>query len=121
MGKTPQQIIKHLQENFCDEEETEEEIIKQYKKMNVKYDPADMVQVYFEELQDALTILLYLQDTVTNKVLIRQVIYQFNKHMDINESVEAWKNIASQKSWKKFKMHFTKAVMKNQKRSGTLR
>ena len=89
--------------------------------MNVKYNPADMAQVYFKALQDALTILVSLQDTVADKVLILQAIDQFNKHMDLNEAIDDWKKIVPQKTWKKFKMHFTKAVTKNQKRSGTLR
>ena len=88
VGKTLQPIIKHLQENFCEDEETEKEILKQYNKMNVKYDPSGMVQVYFKALQDAHTVLVSLQDTVMNSVLIRQSINQFNKHMDINEAVD---------------------------------
>ena len=43
MGETPQQLIKQLQGKLCEEKETEEEILKQYKKMNVKYDPDDLV------------------------------------------------------------------------------
>ena len=61
VGETTQQIINHLQENFCDEEETEEKIFKPYKEMKVKYNPADMVQVYFKALQDARTILVSIQ------------------------------------------------------------
>ena len=121
VGKTPQQIIKHLQENFCDDEETEEEILKKYKKINVNYEPANMVQVCSKALKYARTILMSLQETVTDKFLVFQAIDQFNKHMDLNEAVDDWKKIAPQKKWKKFKMHFTKAVMKNQKRSSTLR
>ena len=55
--------------------------------MNMKYDNADLVQVYFKELHDAKTILLSLQDTVMYKVLIPQSIYQFNKHIDLNKAV----------------------------------
>ena len=87
VGKKPQQIIKHTQENFSDNEETKEEILKQYKKMNVKYDPADTVQVYFKALQYARTTLVYLQETFTDWVLNFQAIDQFNKHMNINEAM----------------------------------
>ena len=88
VGKRLQKIIKHLQENFCDNKETKEEILKQYNKMNVKYNLADMVQVYFKALQDARTILVSPQETVTERVLILQAIYKFNKHMDFNEDVD---------------------------------
>jgi hypothetical protein len=90
--------------------------------MNVKYDPSDLVQVYFKALQDARTILVSLQENVADKVLIRQGIDQFNKHMDLNDAVDEWKNKdAADKTWRAFKSHFSKAVTKNQKRGGTLR
>jgi hypothetical protein len=82
VGKTPQQIIQHLQDTFCDDEETEEEILKQYKIMNVKYGPSELVQVYFKALQDTRTILASLNETASDKVLIRQGINQFNKHIE---------------------------------------
>ena len=67
--------------------------------MNVKYDPSELVQVYFKALQDARTILASLNETVNDKVLIRQGIDQFNKHMDLNESVDEWKkNLAVNKT-----------------------
>ena len=64
--------------------------------MNAKYDPDDMLQVYFKALQYACTILVSLQETVADKVLICQAIYQFNKHMDLNEAVENIKNHVSE-------------------------
>ena len=53
--------------------------------------------------------------------MICQYIEQFNKHMDLNETVDYWKEIVPQKTWKKFKMQFTKLVTNNQKLIGTLR
>eukprot|EP00978_Attheya_sp_CCMP212_P032195 scaffold124342_cov40-Attheya_sp.AAC.3 len=53
----PKEIVQHLQDTFFDDEESEEDILKQYKIMNIKYDPSDLVQVYFKALQDARTIL----------------------------------------------------------------
>ena len=117
-----QQIIKHLQESFCNYGETEEEILKQYRKINVTYNHADLVQVYFKALQDARTILLYLQGTVVYKVIIFQGIYQFNNHMNLNEAVDDWKKkTASPKTWNAFKAHFTKEVTKNHKHSSPLK
>ena len=56
--------------------------------MNVTYEPAELVQVYFKAMQDALTILVYLQETVAEKVLIFKGIYQFNKHMSLNKDID---------------------------------
>eukprot|EP00978_Attheya_sp_CCMP212_P028926 scaffold101114_cov61-Attheya_sp.AAC.4 len=64
-----------------------------------------------------------LNKTVNNKVLvIRQGIDQFNKHMDLNESVDEWKKKpALNNTWTELKTHFSKAITKNQKRSGSLK
>ena len=59
--------------------------------MNMKYDPTDLVQVYFKALQDAWTFLVSLQETAVDKVLIRQDINQFNKNIELNEAVDDWK------------------------------
>ena len=88
VGKLPQDLIQHLQDTFCDDEEKEEEILKQYQSMRVSYDPADFIQIYYKALQDARTILVTLQETINDKILIRQAIDQFNKHMDLNEAVD---------------------------------
>ena len=86
------------------------------------YEPTDLVQVYFKALQYSQTIIVPLQETVTGKVLILQGIDQLNKHINLNEAVDDWKKkTTSQKSWKTFKVHFTKVVKKNQKHSETLK
>ena len=103
VGNKTQKIIKQLQENFCEDEETEEETLKQYKKMNIKYDPDDMVQVYFKALQDARTILVSLYETITNRFLICQVIDQFNKHMDPNKAADEWEKMRLRKHGKNSK------------------
>jgi hypothetical protein len=73
-------------------------------------------------LQHARTILVALSKTVSDKVIIRQGIDQFNHHMDLNEAVDEWKNKSTiDKTWKIFKTHFSKAVTKKQKHSGTLK
>ena len=107
VGKTPQEIMKHLQDSFCDDEEMEEEILRQQNIMGVKYDPSMLIQVYFKALQDARSILVSLKETVDDKVLIRQGIDQFNKHMDLNDAVDEWKKKATNtKTWKAFQTHF---------------
>ena len=45
------------------------------------------MQAYFKALQNAQTVIVYIQDTVTYKVLIPQSIYRFNKHIDLNKAV----------------------------------
>ena len=58
--------------------------------MNVKYDPYDLVQVYFKALQYSPTILVNLQYMVADKVITIQDIDQFNKRMDLNKTVDDW-------------------------------
>ena len=58
--------------------------------MNVKYDPADLVQVYFEALKYSRTILVYLQEMFVYKVITIKGIDHFNKHMELNKTVDDW-------------------------------
>lgn len=84
--------------------------------MNLKYDPSDLIQVYYKGLQDACTILVALKETY------QPSIDQFNQHMDLNEAVDEWKKFpVAYKTWTNFKSHFSKTVTKNQKRSRTLK
>ena len=46
------------------------------------------MQLHFKSLQDTWTILVYLQETIVDKVLIFQRIIQFNKPMDLNKAVD---------------------------------
>ena len=90
--------------------------------MHVEYDPSEYIQIYYKALQDARTVLVTLKETINDKILIWQAIDQFNKHMDLNEGVDDWKKTpVGNKTWKNFKVHFSKAVTKNQKRAGTLK
>ena len=50
VGRTPREIIAHLQDTYCDDEEKEAEIIKQEDKLKSPYDPADFLQTYFVAL-----------------------------------------------------------------------
>ena len=56
--------------------------------MNVKYEPAGMVQVYFKALQGVRTILVSLQEAVADRILTCQAIHQFNKHMYLNKAID---------------------------------
>ena len=56
-------------------------------KMNVKYDPADLMQVYFKAMQDEQSILVSLQETDAYRFLILLGLYQFNspeQHMPVD-------------------------------------
>ena len=121
-GKSLQDIIQHLHDTFCDDEEKEKEILKQYKAMHVAYNPSEFIQIYYKALQDSRTILIALKEIINDKIFIRQAIDQFNKRIDLNEAVDDWKKTtAPNKTWKNFKIHFAKAITKEQKRAGTLK
>ena len=61
VGKTVRDMIKHLQEQYDDDEDKQSEILIQEENLNVKYDPAHIPQVYFKKLQETRAILLFLE------------------------------------------------------------
>ena len=120
VGKTPRQIIEHLQDSYCDAEEKEDESIKQEENLKITYDPADLPQAYFACLQHARIILVSLKETVQDRKLIHQALTEFNKHVDLHTAVDEWKlKPPAQKTWGAFKIHFTKAIITHRKRGGT--
>lgn len=122
VGKTPREIIKHLRDTFCDDEQKEGEILEQELKLQVAYDPDDLPQVYFKKLQETRTILVWLGETVPDKKLIRQAISEFNKHADLHQALDEWKRKDPvDKTWDNLKTHITKAVVTFTKRSSTLK
>ena len=62
--KTPQEIITHLQDAYCDEDEKEAELIKQEEDLKLTHDPAELPQTYFASLQQARMILVSLEELI---------------------------------------------------------
>ena len=122
VGKTPVEIMEHLKDTFCDDEEIEKEILMQEDNLKVKYNPAELPQAYFAKLQNAKTILMFLKETASDKKLIRFAVNQFEKHADLYTAIDEWKRkIAANKTWSNFKSFFSKQITMMKKRGGTLR
>ena len=67
-------------------------------------------------MQNTKTTLVFLQENVSDKQLIRQALDQFDEHADLHQAVDDWKNKpAADKTWNKFKIHFSKEITKTQK------
>ena len=90
--KTPREIIAHLQESYCDEEEKEAEIIKQEGNLKITYNPAELPQTYFVFLRHAQMILVSLKETINDRELIIKALTEFNKHVDLHHTVNKWKS-----------------------------
>ena len=111
VGISPRDIMQHLQDTFCDDEEKETEILLQEDRMKVKYDPSELPQAYFAKLQNAKTILTFLNKTVTDRRLIRAGINQFEKHADLYTAVDEWKQkLTAYKTWPNLKTFFAKQI-----------
>ena len=121
VGKTPREIIKHLQDVFCEDEEKEAEVLVQEEKLvRAAYNPDELPHAYFKELQDAKTMLVFLKESVPDKKLIWHAINQFNKRPDLHHAVDEWvKKATATKTWPALKAHFLKATVENKKRKGT--
>jgi hypothetical protein len=47
---------------------------------------------------------------------------QFKEHLDLKYDVKAWKKLThTEKTWKRFKSHFTRAINENKNDTGTLK
>ena len=54
--------------------------------------------------------------------MIRHGLNQFKEHLDLKYDVKAWKKLSrTEKTWKKFKAHFTRAINENKNDTGTLK
>lgn len=71
IGKTPRQIVKHLWDTFCKEEEKEAEVLVQENKLvESKYNPDEQPQAYFKDLEDVRTMIVFLDEVITEKRLV---------------------------------------------------
>jgi hypothetical protein len=86
------------------------------------YDPTEEPQVYYKAVQDAKLTLESVNQTIDEETLIRHGINQFKGHMDLMHDIKAWKKFdRADKTWKKFKAHFTKAINNNRNDTSTLK
>jgi multidrug resistance efflux pump len=78
--------------------------------------------VYYKSVQDARNTLESLNGTIDEATLIRHGLNQFKEHIDLKADIKAWKKLTrTEKTWKKFKSLFTKAINENKSDTGTLK
>ena len=86
------------------------------------YDPTEEPQVYYKAVQDAKLTLESLNQTIEEETLIRHGLNQFKEHLDLKYDIKAWKKLTrTEKTWKRFKSHFTRAINENKNDTGTLK
>ena len=63
-----------------------------------------------------------LKETINDRKLIRQALTEFNKRLDLHNTVNEWKwKPTVENTWSAFKVHFTRAIITCKKRDGTFR
>jgi hypothetical protein len=88
----------------------------------VRSGSAEDPQVYYKAVQDARLALISLNEIIDGETLIRHGLNQFKEHLDLKYDVKAWKKLTrTEKTWKRFKAHFTRAINENKNDTGTLK
>jgi hypothetical protein len=78
--------------------------------------------VHYKSVQDARNTLESLNENIDESTLIRHGLNQFKEHIDLKADTKAWKKLTrTEKTWKKFKSLFTKAINNNKCDTGTLK
>jgi hypothetical protein len=90
-GYTPHEIITHICNANVTPEDHADEIIALEEDMRQIYDPSEQPQVYFKKLQICRLLLVQLQVDCSEKTLICTAMNQLQKHMDLNDAVDRWK------------------------------
>jgi hypothetical protein len=122
IGYTPHEIITHICNANVTPEYHDDGIIAIEEDMRQNYDPNEQPQVYFKKLHTCRMLLLQLLVECPEKILICTAMNQFQKHMDLNDAVDRWKEKeSSQKTWLNFKTFFTKEIKNNRNRKGTFK
>ena len=78
--------------------------------------------MYYKVVQDARNTLESLNEIIDEATLIWHGLIQFKEHIDLKLDVKTWKKLPrADKTWRKFKPHFTKAIKNNKSDTGTLK
>jgi len=122
IGYTAIELFDHLLDQFVQPEDIADQITALHKILEQTYDATDAPQVYYKAVQDARITLESLNQTIDDETLIRHGLNQFKEHLDLRFDIKAWKKLArTDKTWKKFKAHFTKAINDNNNDKGTFK
>jgi hypothetical protein len=122
IGYTALELFAHLIDQYVQPEDVADQVTELHKQLEQAYDPTEEPQVYYKAVQDAKLTLESLNQTIEEETLIRHGMNQFKGHMDLRYDIKAWKKLdRADKTWKKFKAHFTKAINDNRNDTGTLK
>jgi hypothetical protein len=122
IGYTARELFEHLIDQYVQPEDVADQVTELHKQLEQSYDPTEEPQVYYKAVQDARLTLESLNQTIDEETLIRHGLNQFKEHIDLRYDIKAWKKLdRADKSWKKFKSHFTKAINDNRNDMGTLK
>ena len=122
VGYTAIELFDHLLDQYVQPEDVADQVTELHKILEQKYDPNEEPQVYYKTVQDARNTLESLNETIDDNTLIRHGLNQFKEHLDLKLDVRTWKQLSrTDKTWKKFKSHFTKAINDNRSDTGTLK
>ena len=122
MGYTASELFDHLMDQYVQPEDVADQVTALHKILEQEYDPNEVPQVYYKTVQDEKTTLESLNATIDEATLIRHGLNQFKEHIDLKLDIKERKQLPRlDKTWKKFKSHFTKAINNNKSDKGTLR
>jgi hypothetical protein len=122
VGYTAIKLFEHLMDQYVQPEDVADQITALHKELEQQYDPTEEPQVYYKAVQDAKLTLESLNETINEATLIRHGLNQFKDNLDLMYDIKAWKKTSrTDKTWKKFKSHFTRAINDNRNDVGTLK
>ncbi|OEU18651.1 hypothetical protein FRACYDRAFT_236930 [Fragilariopsis cylindrus CCMP1102] len=122
VGYTAIELFQHLMDQYVRPEDVADQVTALHKVLEQQYDPTEEPQVYYKLVQDARNTLESLNESIDEATLIRHGLNQFKEHIDLKLDIKEWKKQDTvNKTWKKFKSHFTKAINDNKNDTGTLK
>jgi hypothetical protein len=122
IGYTAIKLFDHLMDQYVQPEDVADQITELHQILEQQYDPNEEPQVYYKAVQDARNTLESLNEVVDESTLIRHGLNQVKEHLDLRMDIKAWRKFSrADKTWKKFKAHFTRAINDNRSDTGTLK
>jgi hypothetical protein len=122
VGYTVIELFDHLMDQYIQPEDKADQITALHKILEQSYDSNEEPQVYYKSVQDAKNSPKLLNEIIDESTLIRHGLNQFKENINLKADVKAWKTLSpTEKTWKKFKSLFTKAINENKNDAGTLK
>ena len=120
IGYSIQQLLQHLKDTYIDIDDLEDKINEKNATFNLAYNPNEAPEIYWNRLQQCQMTAADLQETITNKIVMRVAITRFRKHADLtDDTIDRKKKLVADLTRSNFKKHFGKAIRRNNKDRGT--